>query len=301
MRENTRHIVLATWLGIIVNTLLAIMKGIAGFISGSRALLADAVHSASDIAGSIVVLFGVKIATKPPDEEHPYGHGKAENIASIIVALLLIVIGIEISISSVKVFFGEVPKAPGKLALIVIIISILIKEGLFQYKFRIGRKYQSSALISEAWHHRSDSLSSIAALFGVGGAMLGEYFQLPFLVYADAAAGILVSLIVVKIGYSLAKESSLVMMEKVLDKKEVKKYKQTVMAVDGVIRIDQIFARTHGRYVIIDIKVSVDPNLSVKEGHDIAKAVKQRLLQKHEDIEDVLVHLNPYDQNRNGK
>lgn len=301
MRENTRHIVLATWLGIIVNTLLAIMKGIAGFISGSRALLADAVHSASDIAGSIVVLFGVKIATKPPDEEHPYGHGKAENIASIIVALLLIVIGIEISISSVKVFFGEVPKAPGKLALIVIIISILIKEGLFQYKFRIGRKYQSSALISEAWHHRSDSLSSIAALFGVGGAMLGEYFQLPFLVYADAAAGILVSLIVVKIGYSLAKESSLVMMEKVLDKKEVKKYKQTVMAVDGVIRIDQIFARTHGRYVIIDIKVSVDPNLSVKEGHDIAKAVKQRLLQKHEEIEDVLVHLNPYGQAKQRK
>ncbi len=254
-----------------------------------------------DIAGSIVVLFGVKIATKPPDEEHPYGHGKAENIASIIVALLLIVIGIEISISSVKVFFGEVPKAPGKLALIVIIISILIKEGLFQYKFRIGRKYQSSALISEAWHHRSDSLSSIAALFGVGGAMLGEYFQLPFLVYADAAAGILVSLIVVKIGYSLAKESSLVMMEKVLDKKEVKKYKQTVMAVDGVIRIDQIFARTHGRYVIIDIKVSVDPNLSVKEGHDIAKAVKQRLLQKHEEIEDVLVHLNPYGQAKQRK
>ena len=296
MRQNTRTVIVATWVGIIVNTLLTILKAVGGIISGSRALLADALHSASDIVGSIVILFAVKIAVKPPDEEHPYGHGKAENIASFIIALLLIVVGIEISASSIKVFFGETPSAPGKLALIVIIISILVKEALFHYKLFLGKKYRSAALITEAWHHRSDSLSSIAALIGIGGAILGEYLGWPMLVYGDAAAGIVVSFIVIKVGYSLAKESSVIMMEKVLDKDSIQVYKETVRTVDGVLRIDQMYARTHGSYVIIDIKISVDPDISVKKGHDIAKEVKQTLLDKHDDIEDVLVHINPYDE-----
>src|SRR5699024_9550075 len=121
MRAHTKAVIIATWVGIIVNVLLAIIKGIDGVLAGSKALLADALHSASDIAGSIVVLFAVKIANKPPDEEHPYGHGKAENIASIIVSLLLIVVGLEISISSIKIFFGEAPPAPGKIALFILI------------------------------------------------------------------------------------------------------------------------------------------------------------------------------------
>jgi len=294
MRTHTRPIIVATWIGIIINVLLTILKGIGGFISGSRALLADALHSASDIVSSVVILFAVKIANKPPDEEHPYGHGKAENVAAIIVALLLIVVGIEISISSIKIFFGERPSAPGSIALVIIIISIILKEGLFHYKYYVGKKYRSSALISDAWHHRSDSLSSIAALIGVGGAILGEKFNVPLLVYGDAAAGVIVSIIVIKIGYDLAKESSLIMMEKVLAKEDIQEFKKTVRSVEGVLRIDQMLARTHGSYVIIDIKISVDPNITVKEGHDIARNVKQILLKEHDDIEDVLVHVNPY-------
>lgn len=294
MRKNTRSIIIATWIGIIVNLLLTILKTIGGILSGSRALLADALHSASDIVGSIVILFAVKVAVKPPDEEHPYGHGKAENVGSIIIALLLIVVGAEISISSVKVFLGEIPTAPGSLALIIIIISIVIKEILFYYKLFLGKKYKSTALISEAWHHRSDSLSSLAALAGVGLALIGEKTGWSLLIYGDAFAGIIVSLIVVKVGYSLAQESFGVMMEKVLDKNESKVYVHTVLAVDGVKRIDQILARTHGSYVIIDLKISVDPEITVKEGHDIAAHVKDRLLQQHRDIEDVLVHVNPF-------
>src|SRR5699024_5580362 len=136
--------------------------GIGGLIAGSKALLADALHSASDVAGSVVVLFAVKIAHKPPDKEHPYGHGKAENIASIIVSLLLIIVGIEISISSIKMFFGNVPVAPGNLAFIILVVSIRIKEVLFHYKSRFGKKYNSPALLSEAWHHRSHAISSLA-------------------------------------------------------------------------------------------------------------------------------------------
>jgi len=257
-------------------------------------LLADALHPTSDIVGSVVVLFGVKIASKPPDKEHPYGHGKAENIASIIVALLLIMVGVELSISSAKVFFGETPQAPGTLALYVIVFSIIIKELLFHYKNYLGKKYHSTALIAEAWHHRSDSLSSLAALIGIGAAMIGEAFQLSYLLYGDAIAGILVSLIVIKVGYDLAKESSIVIMEKVLDNEETKQYEQTVNAIQGILRIDEILARTHGSYVVIDIKVSVDPEITVKQGHDIAKNVKQNLMDEYQEIADVLVHVNPY-------
>lgn len=296
--ESSKHkVVAATWVGIIVNILLAILKGIGGIISGSRALLADALHSASDIVSSVVILFAVKISNKPPDEEHPYGHGKAENIASMIVALLLIVVGLEISISSIKVFFGEIPTAPTSIALVIVAISIVLKEGLFQYKYRVGKKYKSTALISDAWHHRSDSLSSMAALVGIGLAMLGEHYDISFLIYGDALAGIIVSMIVIKVGYGLAKEASNIMMEKVLPEKDIKHIYKTVEAVPGTLRIDQIHARTHGSYVVVDIKCSVDPTISVREGHTIARNIKQTLLKNHTDIEDVLVHINPYDEN----
>lgn len=294
MRESSRSIIIATWVGIIVNLLLTLIKAIGGILGGSRALIADALHSASDVVGSIVVLFAVKIANKPPDEEHPYGHGKAEGVASIIVALLLIVVGVEISISSIKVFFGETPEAPGIIALIILVISILIKEVLFYYKLWLGKKYNSTVLITEAWHHRSDSLSSFAALLGIGLAIIGEKFAIGFLVYGDAIAGLIVSLIVIKVGYDLIKTSSNVMLEKVLGREEVRVYEETVLSVEGVKRIDQLLARTHGSYVIVDIKVSVDPNITVKEGHDIATEVKQSLILKHEEVEDVLVHINPY-------
>lgn len=294
--RGTRQIIFATWVGIFVNVLLTTLKGVGGVLSGSRALIADALHSASDIIGSIVILFAVRIANKPPDKEHPYGHGKAENIASIIVAFLLIIVGVEISISAIKSFFGELPKAPSAIALFIIILSILIKEALFHYKYRLGKKYRSSALISEAWHHRSDSLSSFAALIGIGMAIIGEYFNFSLFLYSDAVASIIVSAIVMKVGYDLAKESSQIMMEKVLNPDEIKQYKKTVKKIDGVIRIDEMLARTHGRYVIIDIKISVDPSISVREGHDIARTVRVELLNQHSDIENVLVHVNPYEE-----
>lgn len=294
MSDQNNQVIIATWIGIIVNVLLTIVKSIGGLISGSRALLADALHSASDIVSSIVILFAVKIAKKPPDEEHPYGHGKAENVATIIVALLLIVVGVEISISAIKALIAKQVKAPGTIALIILILSILLKEGLYHYKMYIGKKHRSAALISDAWHHRSDSLSSLAALLGVGLAIIGENYQFQILIYSDSIASIIVSIIVIRVGYILAKEASLIMMEKVLAKEEIQPYKSTVYAVKGVKTIDQMHARTHGHYVIIDIKISVDPYITVKEGHDIAHEVRNVLIENHDDIEDVLVHVNPY-------
>lgn len=294
MKKNSRNIIIATWIGIIVNVILTILKAVGGLLSGSRALVADAAHSASDIVSSVVILFAVKIADKPPDEEHPYGHGKAENIASIIVALLLIVVGVEISISSIKVFFGEIPTAPTTLALYILVISIILKEILFHYKYHVGKKYESAALIADAWHHRSDSLSSLAALGGVGLAILGEQFNIGILVYGDAVAGIAVSVIVIKVGYDLAKSSANVVLEQVLPKQEVRKYIKAVLKIDGVKRVDELLARTHGRYIIIDLKISVDPEITVKQGHDIARETKDSLMADYKEIENVLVHINPY-------
>lgn len=294
MDNNSSKIIIATWIGIIVNIILTILKAVGGLLSGSRALIADAAHSASDIVSSVVILFAVKIANKPPDEEHPYGHGKAENIASIIVALLLIVVGIEISISSIKIFFGSTPVAPTTVALYILVVSIILKEMLFYYKYYAGRKYESPALIADAWHHRSDSLSSIAALAGVGLAILGERWDITYLIYGDALAGIAVSIIVIKVGYQLAKSSANVVLEQVLPEQEVIKYVETIRKTDGVERVDELLARTHGRYIIIDLKISVDPNITVKQGHDIARQVKRTLMAQYKEVENVLVHINPY-------
>ncbi|MDZ5712806.1 cation diffusion facilitator family transporter [Jeotgalibacillus haloalkalitolerans] len=296
MNNRFKEAEFATWVGIVANTLLTILKGVFGYISGSRALVADAAHSASDVAGSVAVLAGLRTARKPPDEDHPYGHGKAENIATIIVAILLVVVGVEIATSSAGVFFGEVPEAPGTIALAVILFSILVKEILFHYKKRIAKKIDSSALMAEAWHHRSDALSSVAAFLGVGGAILGERMDLTFLLYADPVAGLIVSLIVIKIGFSLAKEAGSIMMEQVLDSDKTNPFVETVMATPGVKRVDELLARTHGHYIVIDIKVSVDPYITVEEGHRISKNVKRRLLERHQDINNVLVHINPYNE-----
>lgn len=296
MNNRFKEAEFATWVGIVANTLLTILKGVFGYISGSRALVADAAHSASDVAGSVAVLAGLRTARKPPDEDHPYGHGKAENIATIIVAILLVVVGVEIATSSAGVFFGEIPEAPGTIALAVILFSILVKEILFHYKKRIANKIGSSALMAEAWHHRSDALSSVAAFLGVGGAILGERLELTFLLYADPIAGLVVSLIVIKVGFSLAKEAGSIMMEQVLDADKTNPFIETVMATPGVKRVDELLARTHGHYIVIDIKVSVDPFITVEEGHRISKNVKRRLLERHEDINNVLVHINPYNE-----
>lgn len=292
--RNVQAVIFATWLGIIVNIFLALIKAVGGVLSGSRALLADALHSASDVIGSIVVLFAVKIANKPPDEEHPYGHGKAENIASIIVAILLVVVGLEISISSIKVFFGTTPPAPTILAVIILGFSIIIKEVLYHYKNALGKRHRSAALVAEAWHHRSDSLSSLAALAGVVLSIIAEKLDWSFFIYGDAIAGIIVSIIVMKVGYDLIKSSSTVMLEQVLPKEEVQQYKGTIKDIKGVKRIDQLLARTHGSYIIIDVKFSVDKHITVEAGHAIAKEVKNTLMKKHTEVEDVLVHINPY-------
>ncbi|MFC3900939.1 cation diffusion facilitator family transporter [Aliicoccus persicus] len=285
----------ATTLGVVVNIVLTIIKLWGGIVGNSRALIADAVHSASDVISSFVVLFGVRAANKPPDDDHPYGHGKYESVAALIVAILLIVIGIEILVSSVQLIFAnEAPQVPKVIALVIIVISIVVKEGLYQYKIRLGRRIKSDALIADAWHHRSDSISSIVALIGVGIAMIGGQFGIPYLHFFDVIAGAFIAAIIMYVGYGLAKDSVRLSAELILDKEESMKFYETVEAIDGVIQIDSLYARTHGSYLVIDMKIGVKKTLTVEEGHDIAEFVRSELMRKYEEVSEVFVHVNPY-------
>jgi cation diffusion facilitator family transporter len=282
----------AAWVGIVGNLILAIIKWVIGVMSNSRALIADAVHSASDVGGSIAVLLGLRAAKLPPDKDHPYGHGKAESVAAIIVSVILFFVGIEIGYSSFKAFFAPI-EAPKIIAIYAIIFSILVKEVMFQYKYRLGKKIKSDALITNAYEHRSDVYSSIAALIGVGAAVLGGKLNLGWLEYADPLAGFIVSLIVLKIAWNLGSESIHNTLDHVLHEEDTEEMKILAASVPGVKNIDEFLAREHGHYVIIDIKIAVDPLITVEEGHDIGKEVKNRLI-KEQEVQDVLVHINPF-------
>ncbi len=285
----------AAWLGIIGNILLAALKGIVGWLSGSKALMADAANSASDVAGSIAVLIGLKAANKPPDEDHPYGHGKAESVTAIIVSVLLLLVGLEIGLSSIKTIINGVESAPGWFALIAVGVAIVVKEILFQYNIRVGRRISSQALIASAWDHRTDVLSSVAVFLGVGGAVLGERYGHTWLYYADPAAGLFVAVLVLRVGYTLVKESIHTSIDHVLHKEETEDMLDTALRIKGVIAVNDLRAREHGHYVVVDIKISVNPKITVTEGHEIGKVVKQQLLRRFSHVSDVMIHVNPYD------
>ncbi|MCG1008801.1 cation transporter [Salinicoccus sp. ID82-1] len=286
---------IATMIGIGVNLLLAILKTVGGILGNSRALIADAVHSASDVVSSVAVLVGIRAAQKPPDTEHPYGHGKSENVATLIVAILLVIVGFEIIYNAIlSVLEGNVENNTSMIALYIIIFSIVVKEALFQYKFRLGTKIKSPALIADAWHHRSDAISSVVALVGIGLSLIGATFGIPYLGYLDPVASAVIALIIMYMGYQLAKEAVSVSLEVVLNDEETRVMRETVTNIDKVRQIDRLIARSHGSYVIIDIKISVDADITVEEGHHIARIVKQTLLSNHEEVKDVNVHVNPY-------
>lgn len=280
------------WVGIIGNVVLAILKGIIGVISDSRALVADAAHSASDVVGSVAVLIGIRAAKLPPDQDHPYGHGKAETVTSVIVAVLLFVVGLEIAISAGRSFFEPVV-VPKTIAIYAVAFSIIVKELMFRYKIFLGKKYKSEALITDAWHHRSDVYSSFAALVGIGASVLGGAINIDWLVYMDPAAGIFVSFLIIKMAWKLGGEAIHNTLDHVLHNEDTEKLIHKVQAVDGVLDVDELLAREHGYYVIVDIKVAVNPQISVKDGHAIGKKVK-KLLMEDGYIHDVRVHINPY-------
>ncbi|WP_079509875.1 cation diffusion facilitator family transporter [Mesobacillus jeotgali] len=285
----------AAMVGVVGNIVLAALKWGIGIYANSKALVADAVHSASDVAGSLAVYIGLRAAKAPPDADHPYGHGKAESIAAIIVAVLLMLVGVEIGRSSIESFFKPI-EAPKSIAIVAVVVSIVVKEGMFRYKYRLGKQLKSDALIVNAYEHRSDVYSSIAALIGISAAVIGGKLGIGWLVYADPVTGLLVALLVIWMAWKLGKESIHNALDHVLHDEDTEEFRAVVQSIPEVKKLDELHAREHGHYVIIDIKLSVDPHITVEEGHRIGKSVKRKLME-NKNVQNVMVHINPYSQN----
>jgi len=284
---------MAAWLNLVANVVLMLGKGIIGTLAGSRALVADAVHSAADLAGSIAVMIGLRVARKPPDAEHPYGHGKAELVSSAVVAVLLIVAALRVGTSGILAL-GQHPQEPEWIAGYAAAVAIVIKAVLYRYNMHLGRRLHSQSLIASALDHRSDVLSSAAALVGICVSILGKKFHIHWMLYGDALSSALVAVLVLRVGFQVAVEAVHTLMDRVVPKRESDPYHTLILEIDGVKRIDELRARDHGQYVIVDVKISVDAEMTVARGHDVAERVKERMCAAFPRVRDVLVHVNPY-------
>jgi cation diffusion facilitator family transporter len=263
-----------TWVGFWANVGLTILKFFAGVTGRSSAMIADAVHSLSDFVTDLVLLFSFRIVSKPVDDTHDYGHGKFETLASNIVGVSLILVGLGILWNGgekiYRAFAGEALPQPGAIALAAAITSILVKEILFRYQVRVGKRINSSAVIANSWHHRSDALSSMATFIGIGGAIFfGENWRV-----LDPVAAVLVSLLVLKVAVPIVWESLKELLEVSLGDDIKREIIAAVNAVPGAEEPHNLRTRKIGYYVAVDIHIRVNKSLSVLEAHDICKAVE---------------------------
>lgn len=278
---------------LVLNLILTVLKAVVGSLTASQALLADAVHSGADVAGSFAVLIGLRVAKRPADEDHPYGHGKAEIIAASLVAIMLILAGLEVAYEAVRQFFMPIP-SPDLWAFGTAIFAIIVKEIMYRYQNQLGQRLGSPALIAGAKDHRSDVFSSLAAALGIGIALLGYHLRIEWMLYADPTAAFIVSLLIIHMGYVMAVESYTSLLEQVLTPENTEAIKARIGVIDGVRRVDSVRARSHGTYLVVDVRISVDPEISVLASHSISKSVKQSLLDHFPNVKEVMVHVNPY-------
>ncbi len=275
------------------NIFLALLKIVVGFLASSAALVADGFHSISDIASSAGVLIAVAFASRPPDDNHHYGHGQAEPLAAVMIGMILFITAALLAYNMVgNLLAGEV-SIPGRMALYAAFISIVVKELMYRYTIKAGEETDNQALKADAWHHRSDAFSSIAALIGIAAARIGFWFL-------DPVAGIVVAVMVFKVGYEILEEGFITLLGKAPAGKKIQEIKEQIIEVDGVEEILDVKGRYNGPVLYLDIKIAVPPALTVEEGHEIAARVKSMLLEKYVEAEEVLVHVDPADNNGKG-
>jgi len=284
---------IAIWASLISNAVLTVLKITVGFLFNSQVLIADGIHNAGDVIATLAALISTMVSKKPADEDHPFGHGKAEVIASGIVAIILAIAALYMVYKSIEALFEPAAEA-SFIALIAAAVSLVWKQGLYVYCMRIGKAQNSKGLIATAKDHLADVYASIAAVVGIGAAILGEYYDIPFTQYGDPLAGIIVSYFVMKLAYDMGRESIDTLMEKSISTEQLQQLTEIVWSIPQVKRIDRIRAREHGHYIIVDVRVSVPNQLTVQEGHDISREIKRSIMKKHQDVEEVMIHLNPW-------
>jgi len=273
---------------IIGNVVLSVLKLVAGLIAHSNAIISDAIHSASDVFSTIVVIIGIKFASKEPDKEHPYGHERLECVTAIILAMILFMTGLGIGLEALKnIFNADYPhNAPGILAFIAAIISIIGKEGMYWYTRYYAKMIDSDALMADAWHHRSDAFSSIGALIGIGGAKLG----FPIM---DSIASIVISAFIAKASYDIFKDAMDKMIDHACDDETETQIRTCVMENENVMGIDLLKTRIFGNKIYVDVEILADAACTLKEAHLIARKVHNKIEETFPKVKHIMVYVNP--------
>ncbi|MDD6214093.1 MAG: cation diffusion facilitator family transporter [Firmicutes bacterium] len=289
--ENEKLAIHVSVVTIIVNFLLTAFKLFAGFFSHSSAMVSDAIHSASDVLSTVVVIIGVKIANKQSDTDHPYGHERFESVAAIILAMMLAVTGAVIGMNGIEkiaIVRRETLDIPGTLALTAAFISIIVKETMFWYTRAAGKKINSGALMADAWHHRSDALSSIGSLVGIAGARLG----FPVL---DPLASVVICIFIIKVAVDIFRDSINKLTDKACDKVTVDEVRSIILNQDGVLGIDDLKTRQFGDKIYIDVEILADGSMNLNAAHDIAENVHHKIENGIKNVKHCMVHVNPKD------
>ncbi len=280
----------ATFIGLAVNVFLSAVKLVAGIVGHSHALVADACESLTDIFSSIIVWRGVVVAAAPADEDHPYGHGKAEPLAAAVVSAILLFVAGWIAIEALH-DIGQPRIAPKVFTLLVLLGVIVIKEGLFRFVSREADSVESAAVRADAWHHRSDAISSVAAAIGIGTALVGgEKFA-----WADDAAALAAAGVIAWNGWRLLRSTWGDLMDTAPDREIKNEIRRLAETVPGVAGVEKCFVRKMGYQLYVDMHVEVDPEMTVLRSHEIAHAVKDKIRETMPAVSDVLVHIEPLD------
>ena len=272
-------------IGAVTNLFLSLIKLIGGYFGNSMALVADGIHSLSDLITDAVVYFSHGVGQLPPDRNHPYGHGRAETIGTTVVGLLIIFTGLGVAYESWETIFQTIEKVPGALAAGIAFLSIIINEGLYQYTLKIGKSTNSPSLIANAWHHRTDAISSIAALVGILGAWNGFFIL-------DPLAGGLVGLMVCKVGFDFSSKGFRDLMDTGLNEENMEMIFKILNEIPEVLQFHDLRSRTIGGEVLIDVHILVNREMTVTEGHQVAEEVRRKIIKDFNNVQDVLVHVD---------
>lgn len=284
---------LAIWISLASNIVLTAIKIIVGLNFKSQVLIADGIHNAGDVIATATAYSSMRVSSKPADVDHPYGHGKAEVLGAFIVAIILGGAAIYMGYHSIHALFEPAGEAH-IIAFIAAIISLVWKQILYVYTKRIGNRVNSKGLIATAYDHLADVYASIAASVGIGLALIGDHYDYDILAYGDPVAGIIVSFLVLKLAYEMGSESFDILMERSVSTAYIEQYAALIQTVPEVKRIDRLRAREHGHYILVDARLAVSGELTIQEGHDISRLIKQKIKEAHSDVDEVLVHLNPW-------
>ena len=287
--DNAKIAYRVSFVTILGNVVLAVFKLLAGILAASSAMVSDAVHSFSDVFSTIIVIIGVKISSRESDASHRYGHERMECMASMGLAAVLFATSLGIGYSGLtKIISRDYSglATPGLLALIAAIVSIAVKELMYHYTMHAAKKINSSSLKADAWHHRSDALSSVASLIGIGGAMMG-------LKILDPIVSIIICLVIIKAAFDILKESIDKLVDRSCDEETIRKMEETVLNIDGVLELDDIKTRLFSNKIYVDIEICADGKLTLWDAHSIAENVHDKIEEDFKDVKHCMVHVNP--------